>query len=111
MTLKWSLMYSTRPGRRAQNKAPINYNDDTPEDISNSADTLPTPSNNGGDEDIDSKYVDADSNSKKDDTKVPGSAFQGKDFLDKFDDDMFCSHPSFIGTTNDKSNDPDSLQE
>ena len=30
---------------------------------------------------------------------------------DKFDDDTFCYHPSFIGTTNDKSNDPDSLQE
>ena len=31
--------------------------------------------------------------------------------MDKFDDDTFCYHPSFIGTTNDESNDPDSLQE
>ena len=31
--------------------------------------------------------------------------------MDKFDDDTFCSHPSFIGKTNDKSNDPDSSQE
>ena len=104
-------MYSTRPDRRARGKAPINYSDDKQDDISNQPDTLPTPSNNGGDEDNDSESVEADPNSEKDDTKLPGSVFQGKEFLDKFDDDTFCYHPSFIGTTNDKSNDPDSLQE
>jgi len=31
--------------------------------------------------------------------------------LDDFNDDTFYSHPSFIGKTNNKSNDPDSLQE
>ena len=95
---------------KGKDSAPQAHNDEKPEDISNSPDTLPTPSNNGGDEDNDGESDEADPNSKKDDTKVPGSAFQGKDFLDMFDDDMFSSHPSFIGKTNDRSNDPDSSQ-
>ena len=104
-------MYSTRPNRRARNNAPINYNDDAPGDISNRPDTLPTPSNKGGDEDNDSESDEADPNSEKDHAKSPGSVFQGKEFLDDFDDDTLCYHPSFIGTTNDERNDPDSLQE
>ena len=111
MLSKFRLVYAARPNRRARSKAPINYSDDKPEDISNRLDTLPTPSNKGGDGDNYSESDEADPNSKKYDTKVPGSAFQGKDFLDMFDDDTFCSHPSFIGKTNDKSNDPDSSQE
>ena len=109
--LRWNRIFASRPDRRARGKAPINYYDDKPEDISNQPDTLPTLSNNGGDEDNDSESIEADPNSEKDDTNVPGSVFQGKNFLDKFDNDTFCYHPSFIGTTNDESNDPDSLQE
>ena len=66
---------------RAPSKAPINYSDDKHEDISNRPDTLPTPSNNGGDEDNDSESDEADPDSEKDDTKVPGSVFSRKGFL------------------------------
>ena len=108
---RWQGFYAMKHPRRDRGKAPINYSDDKPEDIPDQPDTLPTPPNNGGDEDNDSESVEADPNSEKDDTNVPGSVFQGKNFLDEFDDDTFCYHPSFIGTTNDERNDPDSLQE
>ena len=68
-------MFLSGRGRRARGKAPINYSDDKQDDISNHPDTLPTPSNNGGDEDNDSESAEADPNSEKDDTKVPGSVF------------------------------------
>ena len=73
---RWKRIYAMKHPRRARGKAPINYSDDKHEDISNQPDTLPTPSNNGGDEDNDSESVEADPNSEKDDTKVPGSVFK-----------------------------------
>ena len=54
LNLKWSDIYSTRPNRRARNKAPVNYSDDKPGDISNRQDTIATLSNKGEDEDNDS---------------------------------------------------------
>ena len=108
---RWKRFYAMKHPRRARGNAPINYSDDKQDDIPDQPDTLPTPPNNGGDEDNDSESVEADLNSEKDDTNVPGSVFQGKKFLDEIDDDTFCYHPSFIGTTNDERNDPDSLQE
>ena len=78
--LRWNRIYLSGRGRRARGKAPINYSDDKQDDISNQPDTLPTPSNNAEDEDIDSESIEGDPNSEKDDTNVPGSVFHGKNF-------------------------------
>ena len=101
---RWQEIYAIQRPRRARGKGPINYSDDKQNDIQDQADTLATGDN-------DSESVEVDPNSEKDDTHVPVSVFEGKNFLDEFDDDTFCYHPSFIGTTNDESIDPDSLQE
>ena len=44
LNLKWSDIYSTRPNRRARNKATVNYSDEKSGDVSNRQETLSTVS-------------------------------------------------------------------
>ena len=81
LNLKWRDMHSTRPNRRARNKAPVSYSDDKPREESNRQTTLPTPPNKAGKQNNDSESNESDPNSEKDDTKSSGSVFSRKGIL------------------------------
>ena len=101
ITSKWNALYSTRPKRNSRNRAPVNYSDDKPVETPPIQETLP-------DNLSDSQSDENDDSVQNVDDKSPQAVFQGNEFLGKFDNDTFSSHPSFVAKTNDESNDNDS---